>query len=211
MAGLPKGQREQALLLVCILAVAAIGLYWNFVYSPNSADLDKKQERVESLVAVNQKAKAEMARGNLDELRRQLAEYQEHLTVIRTLVPSGNEVPLLLDQISTAARRVGLDVTAVDPQPVRAGSNYDTYRYGITVIGGYHALAQFFTNVGSLSRIILPTDVSLQVSANSNAQLLRARDNAAVVEARFQLQTFVSRAMESADTDAPRTMKGAKS
>jgi type IV pilus assembly protein PilO len=209
MAGLPKGQREQALLLVCILAVAAIGLYWNFVFSPNAAELTQKQERVEALVAVNQKAKAEMARGNLDELRKQLAEYQEHLTVIRTLVPTGNEVPLLLDQISTAARRVRLDIASVDPQPVVQGSNYDTYRYNLAIVGGYHELAQFFTNVGSLTRIVLPVNVSLQVSTNSTVQNLRARDNAAVIEARFQLQTFVSRAMQSEDTDAPRTMKGA--
>lgn len=209
MAGLPKGQREQALLLVCILAVAAIGLYWNFVYSPNAAELAQKQERVEQLVAMNQKAKAEMARGNLDELRKQLAEYQEHLTVIRTLVPTGNEVPLLLDQISTAARRVRLDIASVDPQPVAQGSNYDTYRYNLAIVGGYHELAEFFTNVGSLTRIVLPVNVSLQVSNNANVQKLRARDNAAMIEARFQLQTFVSRAMQSEDTDAPRTIKGA--
>jgi type IV pilus assembly protein PilO len=211
MAGLPKGQREQGLLLVCILAIAAIGLYWNFVFNPNAAELEQKQERYEALVAMNQRARTEMARGNLDDLRRELAEQQEHLTLIRTLVPTGNEVSLLLDQISTAARRVRLDIASVDPQPVVEGSNYDTYRYNLAIVGGYHELAQFFTNVGSLSRIVLPVNVSLQVSTNATVQEMRARNNAAVIEARFQLQTFVSRALPSEDTDAPRTMKRATS
>jgi Tfp pilus assembly protein PilO len=78
-------------------------------------------------------------------------------------------------------------------------------------VGGYHELAQFLTNVGSLSRIVLPVNVSLQVSTSANAKNLRARDDAAVIEARFQLQTFVSRALQDEETDAPRTMKGAKS
>jgi type IV pilus assembly protein PilO len=211
MAGLPKGQREQALLVVCVLAIAAIGLYWNFVFNPNAEELAQQQERYEALAAVNQKAKAEMARGNLDELRRELAEYQDHLTLIRTLVPTGNEVPLLLDQISTAARRVRLDIASVDPQPVIPGTNYDTYRYNLAIVGGYHELAEFFTNVGSLNRIVLPMNVSLQLSTSSNVQKLRGHENTAVIEARFQLQTFVSRAMLSDETDAPRTMKGATS
>ena len=210
MAGTPKGQREQALMLVGLLAVAAIGLYWYLVYSPRSAELDQKQARVEQLVTLNQKAKAEMAKGDIGELRRQLAEYQQNLILIRTLIPTGNEVPSLLEQVSTAARRVGLDVATVDPQPVQEGQNYDTYRYGISVIGGYHQLAEFFTNIGSLTRIMLPVNVSLQLSNNPNANKLHGSDKSAVIEAKLQLQTFVTHG-DAGDADLPPVAKGAKS
>ena len=105
MLGMPKGQREQALLLVCLVAVAAIGLYWYMVYQPRATALVEQQTRVDTLVALNEKAKLEMSRGNLADIRRELAEYQQSLSVIRSLVPSGNEVPALLEQVSTAARR----------------------------------------------------------------------------------------------------------
>jgi type IV pilus assembly protein PilO len=192
MLGMPKGQREQALLLVCLVAVAAIGLYWYMVYQPRATVLAEEQTRVETLVALNEKAKVEMSRGSLADIRRELAEYQQSLSLIRSLVPTGNEVPALLEQVSTAARRVGLDVASVDPQPVIEGANYDTYRYGISIIGGYHELAEFFANVGSLNRIMLPVNVSLNVSTNANAQKTRRSTDDAVIEARFQLQTFVT-------------------
>lgn len=211
MAGMPKGQREQALLLVCILAFAAIGLYWYFVYSPRGVALGKTQARVEALLQQNQRAKAELSKGDLSELRRELAQYQQNLALIRTLVPAGNEVPSLLEQVSTAARRVGLDLASVDPQPVQRGSDYDTYRYGMAVVGGYHELAQFFTNVGSLTRIVLPVNVTLQLSSNANAQKQNAKAGEAVIEAHFQLQTFVTHNGASNPAPTPPADNGAKS
>jgi type IV pilus assembly protein PilO len=189
---MPKGQREQSLLLVCVVALAAIGLYWYMVYQPRAVALAEQQTRVETLVGLNDKAKVEMSRGSLADIRRELAEYRQSLALIRSLVPNGNEVPALLEQVSTAARRVGLDVATVDPQPVIEGANYDTYRYGMSIIGGYHELAEFFANVGSLNRIVLPANLSLNVSNNANAKKTRRGSEGAVIEARFQLQTFVA-------------------
>jgi type IV pilus assembly protein PilO len=204
MLGMPKGQREQVLLLVCMVALAAIGLYWYMVYQPRAVELAEEQTRVETLVALNEKAKVEMSRGSLADIRRELVEYQQSLSLIRSLVPNGNEVPALLEQVSTAARRVGLDVASVDPQPVIPGANYDTYRYGMSIIGGYHELAQFFTNVGSLHRIVLPMNVSLSTSNNANAKKTRRGDDGAVIEARFQLQTFITKGVGAEpQADAP--------
>ena len=211
MAGMPKGQREQSLLLVCVVALAAIGLYWHLVYQPHSLTLAEQQTRVETLVALNDKAKAEMAKGDMNEIRRELADQRRSLSLIRSLVPSGNEVPALLEQVSTAARRVGLDVATVDPQPVAPGGDYDTYRYGMSIIGGYHELAEFFANVGSLTRIVLPMNVSLQTSNNANARQARRGSNGAVIEARFQLQTFVTHSTEDSADDLPPMRGSAKS
>lgn len=211
MPGMPKGQREQSLVLVCVLAIAAIGLYWYMVYSPRSEALTKQQTHIEALTAMNQRAKSEMSKGNLSELRAQLATYQQNLSLIRTLVPAGNEVPALLEQVSTAARRAGLDLASVDPQPVQEGSNYDTYRYGMAMVGGYHQLAEFFANVGSLQRIVLPVNVQLTLSTNTNAKAAHTDPNAAVIEARFQLQTFVTHNPAEDADDQPPPKKGAKS
>ena len=96
MASLPKGQREQGLLLLCVIAILSIGAYWNFVYSKGAADIDVRRQHADALVTMNQKAKMEVAKGNVNEIRRELAEYQQNLVLIRSLVPTGNEVPSLL-------------------------------------------------------------------------------------------------------------------
>jgi type IV pilus assembly protein PilO len=211
MAGLPKGQREQGLLLLCVVAILSIGAYWNFVYSKNAADMELRHQHADALVAMNQKAKMEVAKGNVNEIRRELAEYQQNLVLIRSLVPTGNEVPSLLEQISTAARRVGLDVSTVDPQPVVEGENYDTYRYTMSVVGGYHELAEFLANVGNLTRIVLPVNVALALPTNSATLHAHQKNGEAAVEAKFQLQTFVTKTPVADPSFDARRKSGVKS
>jgi type IV pilus assembly protein PilO len=206
----PKGQREQLLFFIGILAGASVFLYWYFAYSPRASDLAQKEERVEALVTLNQKTQSEIAKGDAVELRRQVAAYRQNLTLLRTLIPAGNEVPALLEQVSTAARRVGLDLSTVDPQPVLEGENYDTYRYTISLVGSYHELAAFLTNVGSLTRIILPVNMTLQSPTNANVTKAHQKPNASVIEARFQLQTFVTHKPSPADELGPSKTGGAK-
>jgi len=210
MAGLPKGQREQLMMLFMIAALGGVGVYWYLVYRPKAQEIEQTMEQVNKLEDQNQKAKLEMAKGSLDQLRVQLAEYQQNLVLIRTLVPSANEMPALIDQVSTAARRAGLDVSTVDPQAVVEGDNYDTYRYKMTVIGGYNALAEFFTNIGNLTRIMLPVNLSLSIPASQNVGKTRAASaDQAVIEAHFELQTFVAKP-QMPDQPGPQKKGGAK-
>jgi type IV pilus assembly protein PilO len=211
MASLPKGQREQGLLVLCVVAILSIGAYWNFVYSKGAADLDLRNKHADALVAMNQKAKMEVAKGNVNEIRRELAAYQQNLVLIRSLVPTGNEVPSLLEQVSTAARRVGLDVATVDPQPVIEGENYDTYRYTMSVVGGYHELAEFLANVGNLTRIVLPVNVTLSLPNNNAALQAHQKAGEAIIEAKFQLQTFVTRTAVADPSFDARRKSGVKS
>ncbi|MGI9076555.1 MAG: type 4a pilus biogenesis protein PilO [Gemmatimonadaceae bacterium] len=199
---MPKTQREQILVFVAFLAVLATGAYWYFIFQDKSAAIAEKNARLEAVVSLNQKARTELARGTVKQLRAQLAGYRENLELIRTLVPTSNEVPSLLEQVSSAARREGLEIAAVDPQPVVEGEQYDTYRYDIGVVGGYHALAAFLSNVGSLQRIVAPVNLKLIQPTNRSAAQLKKKNNLAPIEARFQIQTFVAR-KAATDEDAP--------
>jgi type IV pilus assembly protein PilO len=187
------GQREKNLIGIAALAMMAAGAYWWFLHKPRAVELDATHARVERLQTENDKAKAEVAKGRPEEIRAQLALYQQNLALIRTLVPTSNEVPALLEQVSTAARRVGLDLAAVTPQAVIQGNRYDTYRYNIDIVGNYHDLATFLTNVGSLTRIVAPMNLQLSQPSNPRAAKARAQKDASVVDARLLIQTYVSK------------------
>jgi type IV pilus assembly protein PilO len=113
--------------------------------------------------------------------------------VMRQLVPRSNEVPALLEDISTAARRVGLDLATVEPMPVLAGEQFDTYRYKLAVIGGYHPVGQFLSNVGSLSRIIAPVTMAIKLHPIADKTKARVRKGESLVDTEFQVQTYVAR------------------
>jgi type IV pilus assembly protein PilO len=197
MALLPKNQRDQVMVLLVVVAVALVGLYYMYVFSPKADVLTDLQAHVDSLDVNNQRAKAELAKGNVEELRAEAARLSANLEVMRQLVPTSTEVPALLEQVSTAARRVGLDLATVKPQPVIEGDVFDTHRYQVAVIGDYHALAEFLANVGSLTRIVAPVNMALSPLGNGAAVDARKKsskkNNNSVLDSRFELQTYVAK------------------
>jgi type IV pilus assembly protein PilO len=170
--------------------LAAMGLYYQYVWSPKQELLNTLQARVETLTERNEKIEREVKRGNLAKLKAEGARYRRDLAVLRQLVPTRNEVPALLEQVSTAARRVGLDLSDVQPEDVVTGTHFDVHRYRIGVMGDYHAIARFLTNVGSLTRIVAPINLQLTPSSKALPRIL-PKDHR-LLDARLQIQTYVA-------------------
>jgi|SRR5688572_3567144 len=194
MAIFPSNPRDQKLVAVAVVAFALSALYWNFVWTPKQVELVALETRLDTLDALNSSARARIAQGTAAELEAQAAAFSKDLEVMRLLVPTGNELPSLLEQVSTAARREGLDLASVEPQPVVQGETFDTYKYKVSVTGPYHALGEFLTNVGSLTRIVTPVNLTLNLSTNKNTNAFKlAPEGTAAVESRFEIQTYVIR------------------
>lgn len=197
-------KREQMWGGIGIAAVLLLGAYWYFLYKPKAAELAVTQAHVDSLEKKNQQAKADIATGSLQKLRAQSTEYEQSLKVMRQLVPRSNEVPALLEDISTAARRVGLDLATVEPMPVLPGEQFDTYRYKLAVTGGYHPVGQFLSNVGSLNRIIAPVTMAIKLHPIADKTKARLKKGESLVDTEFQVQTYVVRTVPYAP---PTTVK----
>lgn len=202
MAILPQNQRDQAKLGISIIAVLLAVAYYVYPYTKREVTLAASTVRLDSLVAANTKAQHESKIGNIEQLKVQAAENRATLTVMRRLVPTDNEVPALLEEVSTAARRAGLDVGGVVPDAVISGDQFDTYRYKVTMIGGYHQFGEFLANVGSLARIVAPVNFQL-ASANSGGMRGSLRPTVRAVNREgmtsvITLQTYVERTKPSA-------------
>jgi type IV pilus assembly protein PilO len=196
-------KRDQSLVAVAVMAIAIGGAYGYFMYWPKRAELAKVEEHVMVLDAKNEQARKELSNGSVARLSEQAAEFRASLTVLQELVPKTNEVPALLESVSTAARRVGLDLASVEPLPVIQGDMFDTYRYKLSVKGGYHEVAGFLTNVGSLNRIVAPVAVDVKTS---DKRKQRAKDTDPDLYTDFQIQTYIARpANPNAAADAEET------
>jgi len=182
--------RDRNLVVLSVLAFGLAGGYWYQFWSPKNLELDEVETRVQALKDVNQHAKAELAQGKSSELRAETEQFERDLNVMRELVPTANELPVLLEQVSTAARRVGLDIADVQPLPQLNGDQYDAYKYRMSVHGDFHQIGVFLTNVGTLQRIVAPINVSL----NPSQQAMRNRaPRSQAIDARFEIQTYVAR------------------
>ncbi|MFL5402011.1 MAG: type 4a pilus biogenesis protein PilO [Gemmatimonadales bacterium] len=149
------------------------------------------QDTITHLEAATDSAKKELARGTVADVRKRLESYRGSLTLLRRLVPERNEVPNLLDDISTRSKIRGVTLSQVVPQPVEAGpAPFDTYKYNMSVIGKYDQIGQFMADVASLQRIIVPYDLSIG-AANSSAAKALGDSTGAMLEAKFQIRTYV--------------------
>lgn len=191
MAILPTNQRDQIYAVVGVLAVALAVVYYMYVWDPKKVTLDTDQARLDSLLVSNQRAKSELAQGKIGQLEAEANRYAQDLAVMRLLVPTGNEVPALIDQVSSAARRVGLDIADIQPLPTLVGDQYEAYKYRLSVRGGYHQIGTLLTNIGTLQRIVAPINVTLAPLTNDPRARNRGKNQN--LDARFEIQTYVAR------------------
>ncbi|MCU0625019.1 MAG: type 4a pilus biogenesis protein PilO [Gemmatimonadaceae bacterium] len=194
-------KREQGLVALIVVAIGLAGLYYTYVFTPTADELVATREHVEALAQSNRTSARELRAGNLKRLKADAERYAEQLEVMKRLVPTANEVPALLEQVSNAARRSGLDLAAVTPQAVAtSGETYDAHKYRIAVKGSYLRIAGFFGEIGSLPRIMTASTVKMTPSTKlGEAQpLARKARMAAPTEAtlvtEFDLETYVVRA-----------------
>jgi Tfp pilus assembly protein PilO len=109
---------------------------------------------------------------------------------MKELVPTGNEVTTLIDEISVRAKNNGIEIGNFNPLGVEPGANFDVDRYRWIVYGHYNQIGALMTDIAQLSRIMVPYDVSL-THASALEQTAYADTTGALVRAQFLLRTFV--------------------
>ena len=192
MALLPSDPRQQKLVMAAVLSLGLAGSYHAYVAEPEGVALAAAEAHVDSLELANAKVGAAVRGGSVNKVKAEAAAYRRDLDALRQLVPTGNEVPALLEQVSTAARRAGLELSTVEPLPVIVGDEFDTYRYKISLSGAYHPLGEFLSNVGSLTRIMAPANLRLN-PAPAPTGLARRGAPDALLKATLEIQTYVAK------------------
>jgi type IV pilus assembly protein PilO len=181
---LEAAQRKQLMYGGLVLALLAFGFY-DRVYGPRNEKIAALETRLEGLNQVNTRSRA-ITRGGSGEVDQQLALYRQQLELAEGLIPSDEEVPSLLDAISAEATRTGVDLTLIQPVGATAETYYTRRVYDMAVVGPYHQVADFLTRVGSLPRIVTPTNLTLTPQPPEEGQA-----GPQLLEARFSVETYV--------------------
>ena len=169
-----------------LLGLVLAGLVGYLFYTGDGIDalgfegIPAKKERVKAVEdsithfeAQTDSVKRDLARGTIEDLKRRIEAYRGTLAVLRQLVPERNEVPNLLDDISTRAKIRGVNLSEVVPQPVSAGPiPFDTYAYKMSVVGRYDQIGEFMADIASLRRIIVPYDLTVSAAQGTAAPAL---------------------------------------
>jgi len=200
--GIPKDQRSQIMLILVMLALGGGYAYYTYVHSPASDAIDLQHKTLDSLNAVIDKARADLNSGTVEDLRRRADEYAADLVLMRQLVPEKNDVPNLLDDISNKMKIRGVTQQQFSPASVDRGSPFDTYQYKLSVYGHYDQLGEFFADIASMPRIVVPQNVSLK-PATQNVQKLLGDTLGGLLQADLILRTYVKAAPPPAPVKKP--------
>ena len=141
--GLPTDQRGQIMALLILVALAGGYFFWTKVHQPQSAQIEAETQQADSLEKIVEAAKRDLASGSIEDLRRRVEEYNGSLELMRRLVPDRNEVPTLIDDISTKAKVRGVTLGKIQPLTPDLGTPFDTYRYRLEVYGHYDQIGEY--------------------------------------------------------------------
>lgn len=159
------------------------------------------QDTLTTIQAQIDSAKASLAVESVEDVRQRTEAYRASLDVLRSLVPEQREVANLIDDINVRAKVRGLNVTNFVPaSPIVGPEPFDTHVYQFAVTGRYHQVGQFLTDVAALRRIIVAGDVAMARANPSAARVFG--DTTAMLEARFNVRTYVKAAPGEDSTNA---------
>lgn len=145
-----------AIVLLCIGLLA--GGYFLFIEG-QLADYEALQKKEQDLRAsfLNKKALAI----NLAVYKQQMEEMEQTFGAMRRQLPSSNEIPDLLIDITQAGLGRGLEFELFKPERERPIDFYAELPISIKVIGTYHELGQFVGDVAALPRIVTLGDIAI--------------------------------------------------
>ncbi|WP_280546317.1 type 4a pilus biogenesis protein PilO [Halomonas sp. 11-S5] len=148
-------------LICCLLALGLTlaGMYW-YLAAPKFEELGQARTEEARLIRDYQSKAAQAA--HLEVMREEMAILEERMNTLRDMLPTGAEVPSLIDNISEAAISNQLSIEFIRLRSPVSQEFYVEQPFDIRVRGGYHRIAEFLANVASLPRIVTQHDLTLE-------------------------------------------------
>lgn len=184
MALLPKDPAQQKRLLIAVLPVILAGAYYQFQYQRHATTIGDLETQLETLERANNTARVLAEQGG-PELERRLATYEQHMERLEQLIPRREQVPELLNDMGRRAQLSQVDLMRMKPEGEEASPYYSRQTYHISVRGTYHSVGRFLSEVGSLPRIITPTEFRLMATG------FKDRQGSILLDADMRILTYI--------------------
>jgi type IV pilus assembly protein PilO len=97
----------------------------------------------------------------LKRFKQELAQLEERLAVLQSILPSEKETPAVLRSVQKMAAASNLKINKFVPKPVVGRAFYSDWPIQVEVEGNYDGLGLFFEKVSQATRIIDVGDISI--------------------------------------------------
>lgn len=158
----------QLLCCLLLLGVTFFGMHW-YLAAPAKEELERMRGQEAQLVR-DYRSKAAQA-ANLEAMREQMGILEARMSELREMLPTGAEVPSLIDNISETAIDNQLAIDFIRLRGTVTREHYIEQPFDIQVQGDYHRIATFLAGVAGLPRIVTLHDMTLSPEGGSGQRL----------------------------------------
>ena len=153
------GPKLPKLILGAVGLVVVVAAGWFLLLAPVQVRIDALVvKRTQVTTEVNQ-ARAQVA--EIERFRREIAELEKRLALLKDRLPSEKETPTLYRALSIAAEQSGLGVALFQPKAPQAKDVVNEIPITVSAQGSYPDLAKFFERVAGLPRVVNVNDFKL--------------------------------------------------
>jgi type IV pilus assembly protein PilO len=148
---------KSVLLAIIFLIILALGYYFLWTDAFNSLDTARAKEQELRHVFLDKQAQAI----NLEGYKQQMVDIEKTFGALLKQLPDKSQMDGLLTDINQAGLGRGLEFELFKPGQETQAEFYAEMPISIKVLGTYHDLGAFATDISKLSRIVTLNDISV--------------------------------------------------
>jgi len=165
-----------------VIAAIASGVFYYYVETPRQQAMATRQVELDAIRARVANGQA-MAR-RLPEFRKEIAELEARLEVLKPILPTDRDAGDLLRRVQTLAVQSNLTILGFRPQAITLQEIHAEWPISLQLAGNYHNLGVFLDRVSKFPRII---NIGGMTLAAKNPPEAAASMNIAVTATTFVL------------------------
>ncbi|MCB1766999.1 MAG: type 4a pilus biogenesis protein PilO [Candidatus Competibacteraceae bacterium] len=192
------------IVLVVLVIAAVLGAGYYFFTGDRLEELDRVTREEQQLR--QEFIEKQRVAANLESFRAQLKQMEAELEVMLRQLPTGTEMPDLLEDVSNTGKRNGLDFELFKPEAEQPRDFYAAKPITIKAQGTYHQFGAFVSGVAALSRIVTLENATLASASGKAVKGSKKAGDAESLSIQATLQTY--RYMDEADAPAAGQQKG---
>jgi type IV pilus assembly protein PilO len=174
LAKVPRSARLAA--VVGLLAACAAGYYYMF-YVDIQTQVDGLHSQSEELQ--RKLTKVRVVSNNLAEFEQEVADLERELTAALKQLPNRKQFEDLLQDITTAGKKVGVQIKSIERLAEVEHGFYAEVPFKLELEGSFHGIAMFFERVAKLPRIVNVGALNISVAKeDENGTSLRVQGQA---------------------------------
>jgi len=180
MDSIMKLPLSRKIIILAVINIVIIGAAYWFLIGPKYDEITKLREQQQNLqVKLNE---SRVIAADIPKYRQEKEELEKLLLAAVAQLPNEKEIPDLIESISRAGEKAGLQIFLFKPGKETAKGFYAEVPVNMSVQGKYESLYEFSAKVGNLPRI-----VNIE---NMNIASLGHKNQVPLLKANFVATTF---------------------